>query len=128
LWTRWVGDPPLECLAKFGYRSDGEVKTYGIPPLIWRLVETYSLNLATLFIYFLTPNVLTWAPFLLPFVPVTPFFSGQVVKHLSKKIKIKIKIAYYLCLTQNNSQKALQRDKGEQEKKGEQLIACECAG
>lgn len=97
LWTRWVGDPPLECLAKFGYRSDGEVETFGIPPLIWRVVETYSLNLATcwnlfskfgdfIYIYFpLIPNVMTWAHFLFLFVPLTPFiFPGQVVKHLSK--------------------------------------------
>jgi hypothetical protein len=109
LWTWWVGDPPLECLAKFGYRSDGEVKKFGIPPLIWRLVETYSLNLVTLFIYFLTPNVVTWACFLFPLCLSHLFFfffwpgCETFVKNKKKNI------AYDLCLTQNNSQKALQK-------------------
>jgi hypothetical protein len=41
-------------------------------------------------------------------VPVTPFFFWPGCETLVKKKK---NIAYYLCLTQNNSQKALQREK-----------------
>jgi hypothetical protein len=42
-------------------------------------------------------------------VPLTPFcFPGQVVKHLSKT-KQKKTLLTILCLTQNNSQKALQK-------------------
>jgi hypothetical protein len=42
----------------------------------------------------------------------TFYFPGQVVKHLSNT-KNKKNIAYNSCLTQNNSQKALQKKKKE---------------
>jgi hypothetical protein len=55
---------------------------------------------------------MTWAHFLFLFVPLIPFFffSWPGCQTLVKQnLKKKKKIVYNLCLTQNNSQKALQK-------------------
>ncbi len=42
---RWLGDHPQEDVTRFGYTS--ERKLVRIPPIFWRPVGTYCLNMAT---------------------------------------------------------------------------------
>jgi hypothetical protein len=59
---RWVGDHPQEDLTRFGYTSERKlVATLRIPPIFWRDVGTYCLNMATSkkFLH----NVVIWAHF-----------------------------------------------------------------
>ncbi len=76
---RWVGDHPQEDLTRFGYTSERKlVATLRIPPIFWRDVGTYCLNMATS--EFFLHNVVIWAHFpLYHFAPLS-FFFGQDVK------------------------------------------------
>ncbi len=54
----------------------GEWKTLGFLSFIWRLVESYPPNMATLRFFFFPHNVATWGPFFPPknHILQTPFF------------------------------------------------------